>query len=73
MNDTPLNPPHRRSAASAEAAPKKALYVVKGADIWTSEGRKRDGSTVELTAAEARHFVNIGRLAPYIPGEEHEG
>jgi len=80
MNDTPLRPPHRRTpeAPAAEATPevktpKKGLYVVKGADIWTSEGRRAVGTTVELLPHEARHFTKHNLLAPYIEGEEHEG
>jgi hypothetical protein len=83
MNDTTIVPPHRRRAepsapapvteAAPEVKPKTNLYVVKGADIWTSTGRKAVGTEVELTPSEARHFTKHGLLAPYIPGEEHEG
>jgi hypothetical protein len=54
----------------ADTTIKKNPYVVKGADIWTSEGRKAVGATVELTPSEARHFVKSGHLAPYIPDED---
>jgi hypothetical protein len=76
MNDeTPeaARPSLRTRPAAAAPEPKKSLYVVKGADIWSSAGRHAEGSTVELTPAEARHFTKAGLLAPYIPGEEHEG
>lgn len=78
MNDeTPeaARPSLRTRPAAAPVVPeaKTAPYVVKGAAIWSSKGRHEVDDTVELTAAEARHFTKAGLLAPYIPGEELEG
>lgn len=67
MNDTPEKPVEKKAAA-----PKKNQYVVANADIWTADGRKAVGEVVELTASEARHFVKIGTLDPYIPDDEEQ-
>lgn len=69
-----------------DPAPKKpaeGMYVVAGAPItpW-GNGRKpkktygdkarmyEPGEVVSLTSALAKHYVKIGRLAPYIPDED---
>lgn len=48
-------------------------YVVRHAAIWLAEaGRAEIGDTVELEAAEAKHFDKAGVLGPYIPEDEPE-
>jgi hypothetical protein len=57
----------RRTTVAVSGA--TAKYVVKGADIWCSTGRVKDGEIAELTPSEARHFTASNRLAPWIPDE----
>lgn len=69
--------------ASEPKAPKTSMYVVAGAPVapWgngsahkKAHGEKarmyQEGEVVELVASLARHYVKIGRLAPYVPDED---
>lgn len=66
-------PTEAENAKAEEASAKKAYTVVKGA-ICPEGGQRgkmiQPGSVVELTNAEARHYMALGRLAPFIPDED---
>lgn len=56
----------QQAKAQDEARPKTQKFIVQNGSIFTEGGKARVGDTVELTAAEAKSFNRMGRLAPYI-------
>lgn len=56
----------QQAKAQGEARPKTQKFVVQTGSIFTEGGKARVGDVVELTAAEAKSFNRMGRLAPHI-------
>lgn len=73
-DDSEVKP--RRTASSDNDAqssgPATRDYVVGDRGIHTSEGKKKPGERVALTAAEARAFNKQKAILPYIPDEGEE-
>ena len=62
--------PKRRASPKAEKPAATAKYLVINGAIAPNGGGRADlvqpGSVVELTAAQAKHYNNMGYLKPYI-------
>ena len=55
-----------------DKAAKKREYVVQNGSISPDGGKPEyhPGDVVELSSAMAKHYIKLGRLAPYVPEDE---
>lgn len=74
--DAPKAAEAQKSAEAAKPEPKRSAYVVTNGPICPNGGHAskgfQTGDVVELTASQAKHYMKLGRLAPFIEDDESE-